>query len=592
MSLQMVLVLAVTAIVFFGFVRERHPPDVTALLGVAILLVFQALSAEQFLSVFSNAAPITIGAMFVLSKALENTGIIASLGTLASRLAGDSWLRTMLLMLIPVAFLSAFVNNTPLVVVLTPVVIALGKQQGIAPSRYLIPLSFASILGGTCTLIGTSTNLLVDSIAQREGLPAFGIFDITGVGVLLAAAGMLYMVLFGWWLLPERPDRAIQIPSGSRRFLTEAVIPLGSPLIGRPVNQTPLARHRVLKIFREQRPLRHDPSITVLRAGDRLIIESERDEVIKLRSTRSVSMVQDGSRALQTLAQRPTRVAEAIIGPEARILGMTVAELNLERRFGVYVLGVYRHKKPLVHGFDQLHCNVGDILLLEGTPENLSQLYHNRSFVNVAVPEGRPLQREKAPLAMIAIFAVIVLAAFEVMPIVTLAVIAATFVVLTGCLSAKDAYEAIQWPLLLLIFAMLAIGLALEQTGAMKWMVEGLIAAFGSLGPLGLLIVVYAVTSTATEFMSNNAAAILLTPIAIGVALGAGLDPKPFVVAVMLAGSASFATPIGYQTNTFVYQAGGYRFADFLRFGLPMNVVALVVSVYLIPLFWPLVPAA
>jgi len=590
MSLQMVLVLAVTVIVFFGFIRERHPPDVTALVGVALLLVFHALSAEQFLSVFSNAAPITIGAMFVLSKALENTGVIAGLGTLASRMAGESWLRAMLVLLLPVVFLSAFVNNTPLVVVLTPVVIALGKQQGIAASRYLIPLSFASILGGTCTLIGTSTNLLVDSIAQREGLPAFGIFDISGVGVVLAAAGILYMLLFGWWLLPERPDRAVQIPSGSRRFLTEAVIPRGSPLVDRAVDETPLGRHRILKVYRDQRVLRRDPSTTVLKAGDRLIIESERDEIIKLLSSRSVSMVQGSDAALQTLAQRRTRLAEAIIGPEARILGMTVAELNLDRRFGVYVLGVYRHKKRLSHGFDELQLSVGDVLLLEGTPDNLSQLYNNRSFVNVAVPEARPLQREKAPLALAAIFAVIVLAAFDVMPIVALAVIAATFVVFTGCLSAKDAYAAIQWPLLILIFAMLAIGLALEQTGAMKWMVEALISVSGSLGPLGLLIVVYAVTSLATEFMSNNAAAILLTPIAIGVALGAGLDPKPFVVAVMLAGSASFATPIGYQTNTFVYQAGGYRFSDFLRFGLPMNVVALVVSVYLIPLFWPLQP--
>jgi len=588
MSLQMVLVLAITVIVFFGFIRERHPPDVTALIGVALLLVFHALSAEQFLSVFSNAAPITIGAMFVLSKALENTGVIAGLGTVASRLAGESWLRAMLLLLLPVAFLSAFVNNTPLVVVLTPVVIALGKQQGIAASRYLIPLSFASILGGTCTLIGTSTNLLVDSIAQREGLPAFGIFDISGVGVVLAAAGILYMLLFGWWLLPERPDRAVQIPSRSRRFLTEAVIPQGSPLIGRAVDETPLGRHRIFRIYRDQRVLRRDPSTTVLKAGDRLIIESERDEVIRLRSSRTVSLVQGKDAALQTLAQRRTHVAEAIIGPEARILGMTVAELNLDRRFGVYVLGVYRHKKRLSHGFDQLQLSVGDVLLLEGTPENLSQLYNNRSFVNVAVPEARPLQREKAPLALAAILAVIVLAAFDVMPIVALAVIAATFVVFTGCLSAKEAYEAIQWPLLILIFAMLAIGLALEQTGAMKWMVEALISVSDSLGPLGLLIVVYAVTSLATEFMSNNAAAILLTPIAIGVALGAGLDPKPFVVAVMLAGSASFATPIGYQTNTFVYQAGGYRFFDFVRFGLPMNVVALVVSVYLIPLFWPL----
>jgi len=583
MTLQMALVLSITVIVFFGFIRERQPPDVTALLGVSLLLIFGALNAEQFLSVFANGAPITIGAMFVLSKALEKTGVIAGMGAYASRLAGHSWLRAMLLLLLPVTFLSAFVNNTPVVVVMTPVMIALARQQGHASSRYLIPLSFASILGGTCTLVGTSTNLLVDSIAQREGLPAFGIFDITGVGVMLAISGLLYLVIFGWWLLPDRPERAVRFPAGARRFLTEAVIPQFSPLIDKRVRDTHLARHRVLKIQRGEHEFKRNTATVVLRPGDRLVIESERDEVVGMRSGGLV-----GSGDLQTIDRSQTQLAEAIIGPEARIIGLTVADLNLERRFGIFVLGVHRHKKRLNHRFDQLRLKVGDILLLEGKPAELSRLYKNRSFVNVAVSEMRSLQREKAPIAILAIMAVVVLAALNVMPIVILAVIGATFVVLTGCLSSEEAYEAVQWPILMLIYAMLAVGLALEQTGAMTLLVSTLSSSTSMLGPIGLLIVVYLVTSIATEFMSNNAAAILLTPIAVGTAMSAGLDPKPFVIAVMLAGSASFATPIGYQTNTFVYQAGNYRFTDFFRIGIPMNIVALLVSVYCIPLFWPL----
>jgi len=588
MTLQMVLVLSITVIVFFGFIRERQPPDVTALLGVCLLLIFGALNAAQFLSVFANGAPITIGAMFVLSKALEKTGVIAGLGAYASRLAGKSWLRAMLLLLLPVTLLSAFVNNTPVVVVMTPVMIALARQQGHSSSRYLIPLSFASILGGTCTLVGTSTNLLVDSIAQREGLPAFGIFDITGVGVLLAISGLLYLIFFGWWLLPDRPERSVQFPAGTRRFLTEVVIPPKSSLINKPISKTKLTRHRILKIQRGLHDLKRSMATVVLKEGDRLVIESERDELVGLHTGDLVSLIDVGKGELQTLAQIQTQLAEAIVGPEARILGMTVADLNLERRFGVYVLGVHRHKKQLNRSFDKLHLKVGDTLLLEGKPSDLSQLYNNRSFVNVAVSEIRPLQREKAPIALLALFAVVVLAAFEVMPIVILAIIGATFVVLAGCLTADEAYESVQWPILMLIFAMLAVGLALEQTGAMNLMVRGLSSSTTMLGPVGLLIVIYVVTSISTEIMSNNAAAILLTPIAIGAALSAGLDPKPFVVAVMLAGSASFATPIGYQTNTFVYQAGGYRFTDFFVIGLPMNALALIVSVYSIPIFWPL----
>ncbi|MGA9573507.1 MAG: SLC13 family permease [Lysobacterales bacterium] len=588
MSLQMILVLAITVIVFFGFVRERQPPDVTALFGVCLLLVFGALSSKEFLSVFANSAPITIGAMFVLSKALENTGVIAGMGSIAGRLAGKSWLRAMLFMLLPVAFLSAFVNNTPVVVVLTPVVIALARQQGHASSRYLIPLSFASILGGTCTLLGTSTNLLVDSIAQREGMPPFGIFEISGVGILLAVSGLLYMVLFGWWLLPDRPEQAVELPSGTRRFLTEAVVPHGSPLIDKRVRETALARHRVLKIYRGEHVLRRNMSAAVIKAGDRLVIESQRDELIHLRSNRHISLPGVSQDDIQALDQRPAQLAEAIIGPEASILGQTVEDLRFGLRFGVHVLGIYRHKKRLNRSFGELRIKVGDILLLEGGPANLMTLYDSRSFVNVAIPEVRALNREKAWIALLAISMVVILAAFKVLPIVTLAVIGATLVVVTRCLTADEAYQAIHWPILLLIFAMLAIGLALEQTGAMELIVKGLATWAITLGPLGLLITLYVVTSISTEFMSNNAAAILLTPIAIGAAVSAGLDPKPFVVAVMLAGSASFATPIGYQTNTFVYQAGGYRFVDFLRIGLPLNIIALVVSVLLIPLFWPL----
>ncbi|KAA9130899.1 SLC13/DASS family transporter [Marinihelvus fidelis] len=425
MTPQMILVFAVTAVVFFGFIRERQPPDIIALLGVALLLLTGALSTPQLLSVFSSGAPITIAAMFVLSKALENTGIIASLGALAGRLAGASWLRAMLLLMLPVTFVSAFANNTPVVVVLTPVIITLAHRQGIAASRYLIPLSYASILGGTCTLVGTSTNLLVDGIAQREGLAPFGIFDITLVGVLLAVCGLAYLLLFGWWLLPDR-------------------------------------------------------------------------------------------------------------APDAR--------------------------------------SVSAALPAPGDPGD---------------PAHTP-RRRKAPLAVAVILAVVTLAALHVLPIVSLAVIGAIVVVAAGCLTAGEAYRAVHWPIIMLIFAMLAIGLALEQTGAMRLLVNVLDGLTAGLGPVGLLLVIYVVTSIATEFMSNNAAAILFTPVAIGAALAAGLDPKPFVVAVMMAGSASFATPIGYQTNTIVYRAGGYRFSDFLRIGLPMNLLAMAVTVLAIPRVWPL----
>ncbi|MDX1571933.1 MAG: SLC13 family permease [Xanthomonadales bacterium] len=589
MSWQIGIALAVTSIVFFGFVREKWPPEVTAFAGVSLLLATGTLPSDSLLAVFSNSAPMTIAAMFVLSAALERTGVITLLGRWATRLARGSWLRAILIILVPVIGMSAFINNTPVVVILTPVLIALARSSAMPASKLLIPLSFLSIFGGTCTLLGTSTNLLVDGLVRAQGLPGFGLFEISSVGLIMALAGSLYLVLFGWWLLPNRnpPVDAEQLLR-QRRFMTDFLVPVGSSLRGKRLAETPLARvpgARVLDVLRGNYSLKRSLDSLQLTEADRLIIECSADDVPALRALALES--RSASPGLQAVSTTENQIIEAIVGPESRITGSAISELDLPGRFGVYPIAVHRHKRPLARNFDQLRLKVGDILLLEGSGAALARLADSPQFINVSTPKLRPVHTDKASLAMAIMVGVVVVATVSSLPLVAVAVVGATLAILTRCIDPDDIYEAIQWPILMLIYGMLAIGKALENTGAMAYLVELLFVLVKDMGPVAVLAVLYILTSILTEVMSNNAAAILITPIAIGLADSLGIDARPLVVAVMLAGSASFATPIGYQTNTFVYRAGNYRFVDFARIGIPLNLLLWAIAVYFVPRIWP-----
>lgn len=554
---------------------------------LTVLYLTGILGTDAALAGFSNPGMITVGVLYVVVSGLQQTGALV---WVSQRVLGmpKSTPMALIRLIAPVAALSAVLNNTPVVAMFIPVVTDWCRKLKISPSKLMIPLSYAAIFGGSCTLIGTSTNLLVNGlVVASTDLPSLVFFDITWVGVPCAIAGTLFLLLTQRWLLPDR-TAAISETDDVRQYTVEWLVPAESPIAGKTVEQAGL-RHLpdlyLVEIVRGDEVLPAVSPKTTLREHDQLVFVGAVDSILDLHRLRGLQPATN--QVCKLGVPRSERcLIEAVVSNTCPIVGRTIRQGKFRSRYDAVVLAVARNGQRLCGKLGDVRLQPGDTLLLETNPLFLEKQRLSRDFYLISrVPDSEPLRHEKAPMAIATLVVMVLLAAFGTLSMLKAAVLAAAVMLLTGCCAPQRALRSIEWSVLLVIAAALGIGQAMESTGAAGAIATTFIDIAGD-NPWLALAVIYGITTVLTEIITNNAAAALVFPIALSLANSLGVSFMPFVISIMVAASASFATPIGYQTNLMVYGPGGYKFTDFLRIGIPLNLLFGVVTLLLVPLIY------
>ncbi len=599
LSFDIVLTLAVAAGALALFLWNRLRVDVVGLIVMTSLILLGLVTPAEGISGFANEATVTVAAMFILSAGLLRTGAIDVLGRWVARLSGESEARLLAVSCLLVVPMSAFINNTPVVVVMIPLVLGLTREMGVAPSRMFMPISFASQMGGTLTLIGTSTNLLVAGLVLEMGMERIQLFDITGPALVLTTIGLVYLLTVGRWLTPTR-EAATDMTEryDLREYLSVLVVEADSPHVGRTLRESRFGETHgleIVQIEREGRRLTAPGADTVILAGDHLLVHGKIPDIARINEVDHLRIAgvkpslpvpdEDGEDD-----RRERRLAEIIVPPRSPVIGRSLRELAFRGRYGVPVLAAQRHGQPLQERVRDIVLEAGDVLLVQGSPRRLQEIHRSGHLALLGAVELPAKRIRKLKYSVPIIGAVVLLAALGVTTILVSALIGVIAMFVTGCLTPDEAYREVDWMVIVLLGSLIPLGIAMQNTGAAEYIAGGILRFTSPLGLLGILASFYLLTSLLTELISNNAAAIVLTPIAVATGVALGVSPLPFVIAVMFAASNSFLTPIGYQTNTFVYGPGGYRFSDFFRVGAPLSVLLLVAATFVIPLFFPFHP--
>ena len=593
MNWDAILTLLVLAGAIALFVSEKLPVDLVAVLALSALVVLGIVGPEVAISGFANEATITVAAMFVLSAGLQRTGALRAIARLFARIQWP-WLFGLVVM-VTIAGASAFVNNTAMVAVFLPLVLAATSANGLPPSKFLIPMSYAAQMGGVSTLIGTSTNLLVNSLAKDLGVRGFTLFEFAPLGIACAVVGIVYLMTIGRWLLPANQSTALTETYELGKYITELRVSAGSPMIGKSIADAKLGEKHgvyVMELERDGEHLSWAPRAEVLREGDVLLARGDWSRITEVRERMKLEIEPEFKLRDEQFEVGDRSLLEVMIAPNSRFQDETLKDLEFKWHYNATVLAIHRRGEVLREKVREVTLSTGDVLLMMVPKDDIPALRRNPNVVIVTEREDDGASRRKAPLALAIMAAAIGVAATGLLPIVIAALIGCVLMVVTRCIEPEEAYDAVDWRIIVMLAGVLPIGFALQQSGAAEFLAQHTLGRMGDLDPVLVLAVVYLLALVLSELMSNAAAAVLLVPIVVSASMSMGLSPTPFLVAVAFAASTSFSTPVGYQTNTMVYSIGDYRFTDFMRVGIPLNVIFWILGVILIPRFWPLSPLA
>jgi di/tricarboxylate transporter len=588
MQIAIVYGLLVAAIVLFAL--ERISVDITTLLLLIGLTATGILTPEEAFSGFSNDIIVILVSIFVLSGALQQTGIVDTIGARLDRMAGGSTNRLLLALMTIVGGISAFMNNTTATAIFVPPTVGVARKWKVSPSKLLMPLAYASILGGTCTLIGTSTNMAVSGFIAKSGMKPLGFFEITPLGLIMLGCGIAYMFLVGKRLLPDYKEESLTDEFAIHEYLSEIVVVPNSHLIGQKVFESDLAKmdFRILALIRSRKKLL-PTSRSRIEEGDVLLVEGKAEELMKIKKTAGIEIKADLKLGDPDLQSDDIKLAEALVMPRSDLIGRTLKEINFRQRYGMVTLAIYRHRQSLRSKIGDVRFQLGDLLLLQGTRERLNFL--RRSTDLWVLEELNPaLYRSRKGLYTISFFAAAILVGgIGWLPLSVALLSAAVLTVLSGSITLDEAYESIDWRLVILIAGMTSFGVAMQKTGAAELLADWIVAGLEPYGITVILAGFFVVTILLTQPMSNAAAALVVLPIALNTAQRLGVNERTFAVAIMLAASVSFIAPFE-PSCILVYAPGRYKFLDFVKTGVGLTILLTVIALIFIPVFWPLYP--
>jgi di/tricarboxylate transporter len=588
MEITLTLLILLIAIILFA--TEWIRMDLVSLMVLLAVALTGLVTPEEAFSGFSNPAVITVAAMFVLGAGISYTGAISTLGEHLIRMTGHNQTLMIVAIMGVVAFFSAFINNIGATAVMMPIVITMARRTKLPASKLLIPLAFGSLLGGVCTLIGTPPNILINTLLQQYTGEGFRMFDFTPLGLILLACGISYMALFGHKLLPNRKSGTLTEAYQVKEYITEVEIMEGSPLHGKSISKSHLERELNMKVralLRNRQKFPQPKRNRKLLTGDILFLEGDPEGILKVRKEKGLSVVQERDNPLPGTADKKIVVVEASLTTTSDMVGKTLRQERFADTHGLTVLAIWRSGAPVVRKIDHVILRFGDVLLLQGPEEKIRHLGQGHGFLVLGGVDPVSYRPRRAPIAVVTIFGVIFLSVTGATPIVIAATLGALIMIMTRCLTVKEAYDSIDWPILMMIAGTLPLGHAMQNSGAAGLLAGIIIEGVGSYGPWVVLGAVFLITFCLTEVMSHAAAAVLVAPIAYNTAMELAVSPRPFFMAVAVAASMCFMTPISHQSNALVMGPGGYKFFDYTKVGAPLNIMVWIVATLVIPLLFP-----